>query len=49
MRVAFSLGDERYEAELLARKSKHARVGWKKQDVPQSLASKTVPTDKRPG
>jgi len=49
MRVAFLWNGQRYEAELLARGPKNARVGWLMADVQLALAACVKPSLKRSG
>ncbi len=49
MRVAFQLEGQRYEAQLLARRTHRARVGWPEQDVPLPLAGRVESSTTRAG
>lgn len=49
MRVAFDLDGHRYEAELVRRGRRNARVAWLERDIPPSLAAKAKDSDSGPG
>jgi hypothetical protein len=49
MRVAFHLDGQRYEAELVRRGRRNARVAWLERDVPLSLEGRVEDSDTRPG